>query len=149
MLALYKLEVFPPLHREQKLKMKLSFLTLVIGAKAFLRCPRTRPVDCESCDTFSFKCKQSLHIRKECAQFCRLEEMNCPLDSVTPSSCDACDAIDIPCQRRLGYRKQCRDLCNPPVFCPMMVPQSCADCRNLSVPCRQPHKTMCNTFCQK
>ena len=162
MLALYKLKVCHQLRRT-RVRMKLSFLTLAIGAEvswlnkttpykfnqAFLRCPRTRPVDCESCGKFSFKCKQSLHIRKDCAQFCRLEDMNCPLGSVMPASCDACNETDIPCQRRLGYRQQCRDLCNPPVFCTMMVPQSCDDCRKLSVPCRQPHKTMCNTFCQK
>merc|ERR1711937_261110 len=101
-------------------KIKLSFLTLFLGSEAFLRCPRVRPVDCESCNTFSFKCKQQLNVRKECAQHCRLEDMKCPVDLI-PKTCEACDKISLPCQ----------------------------DCRALSVPCRQSHKATCHAFCRE
>ena len=98
-----------------KQKMKLSIL-LVGLSEAFLRCPRTSPIDCESCGKFNFKCKRNLGIRKTCAQYCRLEDMNCPIAGTPPQSCDQCDEISLPCQRRMGLRDQCRDFCKPPVM---------------------------------
>merc|ERR1739838_561200 len=127
-------------------KMKLFLFTVFVGSEAFLRCPRVRPVDCESCNTLNFKCKQQLNVRKECAQHCRLEEMKCPVDLV-PNTCGDCEKISLTCQRRMGTRQQCRDLCDPPIMCPMSIPGSCQDCRALSVPCRQPHKAQCHAFC--
>ena len=96
-------------------KMKLSILLLGLS-EAFLRCPRTSPIDCESCGKFNFKCKQHLGVRKTCAQYCRLEDMNCPIYAEPPQSCDQCNDISLPCQRRMGLRDQCREFCNPPVM---------------------------------
>merc|ERR1719431_81397 len=119
--------------------MRIIFAILFTsGVYAFLRCPKVNPVDCDTCDKFSTKCKRHLKIAKQCRHFCKLDELKCP-NVKKVATCDECEAISKPCQRRLALRANCQTLCDRKVACTMMIPGDCNDCANMDPKCRKPH----------